>query len=218
VALNRALGLTCPFSLLGPADEVGLDHQNLLAHAGLGCPKHSPYRSVLLHARRMNGFSERSLRSRRLLRTSRYTPFSRRLADVFHAFRAELGLFAVVAAIASLLYLPAHAFWTVVLVSLFHAAVLAPLVPLRTCECALITLWISGEVRTWRTASLCSVARHPNDFSRALSPLPGFHKQADSEDGRFHTRLGADEGGASAHRSLHPHFCAFQLRPTAWLG
>jgi hypothetical protein len=26
------------------------------------------------------------------------------------------------------------------------------------------------------------------------------------------------EGRASAHRSLHLHFCAFQLRPTAWLG
>jgi MFS transporter, PPP family, 3-phenylpropionic acid transporter len=57
-------------------------------------------------------------------------PLAGRLADVFHAFRAELALFAVVAAIASLLYLPAHAFWTVVLVSLFHAAMLAPLVPL----------------------------------------------------------------------------------------
>jgi MFS family permease len=57
-------------------------------------------------------------------------PLAGRLADVFHAFRAELALFAVVAAIASLLYLTAHAFWTVVLVSLFHAAMLAPLVPL----------------------------------------------------------------------------------------
>jgi MFS transporter, PPP family, 3-phenylpropionic acid transporter len=57
-------------------------------------------------------------------------PLAGRVADVFHAFRAELALFAVLAAVASLLYLPAHAHWMIVLVSLFHAAVLAPLVPL----------------------------------------------------------------------------------------
>jgi hypothetical protein len=35
-------------------------------------------------------------------------PFAGRLADVFGAFRLELALFAIAAAVASLLYLPAH--------------------------------------------------------------------------------------------------------------
>jgi MFS transporter, PPP family, 3-phenylpropionic acid transporter len=38
-------------------------------------------------------------------------PFAGRLADVFGAFRIELALFAISAAVASLLYLPAHSFW-----------------------------------------------------------------------------------------------------------
>src|SRR6516162_11929600 len=37
-------------------------------------------------------------------------PFAGRLADVFGAFRLELALFAIAAAVASLLYLPAHYF------------------------------------------------------------------------------------------------------------
>jgi PPP family 3-phenylpropionic acid transporter len=57
-------------------------------------------------------------------------PLAGRLADARHTFRLELAAFAVVAAIALLLYLPAHAFWPLVLVSLFQAAMLAPLVPL----------------------------------------------------------------------------------------
>src|SRR5262249_26533653 len=53
-----------------------------------------------------------------------------RLADVFGAFRVELGLFAILAAAASLFYLPVHSFWLLVLVNLFQAAMLAPLAPL----------------------------------------------------------------------------------------
>src|ERR1700745_766303 len=57
-------------------------------------------------------------------------PFAGRLADVFGAFRLELALFALAAAVASLLYLPAHYFWLLALVNLTQAAMLAPLVPL----------------------------------------------------------------------------------------
>jgi MFS transporter, PPP family, 3-phenylpropionic acid transporter len=57
-------------------------------------------------------------------------PFAGRLADRFHAFRAELAACAILAGSAALVYLAADGFWTVMLVSLFQAAVLAPLVPL----------------------------------------------------------------------------------------
>jgi PPP family 3-phenylpropionic acid transporter len=57
-------------------------------------------------------------------------PVAGRLADVFDTFRLELALFSVVAAMASLLYLPTHHFWLLVLVTLTQAAVLAPLAPL----------------------------------------------------------------------------------------
>ena len=57
-------------------------------------------------------------------------PIAGRLADVFGIFRLELGLFAISAAIPSLLYLPAHSFWLLVLVNLAQAALLAPLAPL----------------------------------------------------------------------------------------
>ena len=57
-------------------------------------------------------------------------PLAGRLADVFHAFRLELAVFAVCAAIAALLYLPSNAFWMIIAVSLLHAVALAPLVPL----------------------------------------------------------------------------------------
>ena len=57
-------------------------------------------------------------------------PIAGRLADVFGIFRLELGLFAISAAVASLLYLPAHSFWLLVLVNLTQAALLAPLAPL----------------------------------------------------------------------------------------
>ena len=57
-------------------------------------------------------------------------PFAGRLADLFQAFRAELAIFAVLAAGAALLYFPVTALWMVVAVSLFQAAALAPIVPL----------------------------------------------------------------------------------------
>src|SRR6516225_6051116 len=57
-------------------------------------------------------------------------PFAGRLADVFGAFRLELALFSISAAVASLLYLPAHVFWMLAFVTLIQAAMLAPLVPL----------------------------------------------------------------------------------------
>jgi MFS transporter, PPP family, 3-phenylpropionic acid transporter len=57
-------------------------------------------------------------------------PLAGRLADRSHAFRLEIAGFAALSAIALLLYLPANAFWILVLVSLFQAAMVAPLVPL----------------------------------------------------------------------------------------
>jgi MFS transporter, PPP family, 3-phenylpropionic acid transporter len=57
-------------------------------------------------------------------------PIAGRLADRFHAFRAELAVCAILAATAALLYLAAHELWSVMAVSLFQAAALAPLVPL----------------------------------------------------------------------------------------
>jgi PPP family 3-phenylpropionic acid transporter len=57
-------------------------------------------------------------------------PLAGRLADVFGAFRLELALFAIAAAVASLLYLPARAFWVLALVNLVQSAMLAPLAPL----------------------------------------------------------------------------------------
>jgi PPP family 3-phenylpropionic acid transporter len=57
-------------------------------------------------------------------------PVAGRFADVFGSFRLELALFAISAAVASLLYLPAHSFWPLVLVTLTQAAMLAPLAPL----------------------------------------------------------------------------------------
>jgi PPP family 3-phenylpropionic acid transporter len=57
-------------------------------------------------------------------------PLAGRLADVFEVFRLELALFSISAAVASLLFLPAHGFWMLALVTLIQAAVLAPLVPL----------------------------------------------------------------------------------------
>jgi MFS family permease len=57
-------------------------------------------------------------------------PVAGRVADVFGSFRLELALFAISAAVASLLYLPAHSFWLLVVVTLAQAAMLAPLAPL----------------------------------------------------------------------------------------
>ena len=72
-------------------------------------------------------------------------PLAGRLADVFGAFRLELALFAISAAVASLLYLPAHAFWMLVLVNLIQAAMLAPLVPLSD---ALALSWARSTMRS----------------------------------------------------------------------
>src|SRR6516165_7337647 len=57
-------------------------------------------------------------------------PLAGRLADVFGAFRLELALFAISAAVASLLYLPARVLWVLALVNLMQSALLAPLAPL----------------------------------------------------------------------------------------
>ena len=57
-------------------------------------------------------------------------PIAGRLADRFHTLRAELAVCAILAAAAALLYLAAHELWSVMAVSLFQAAALAPLVPL----------------------------------------------------------------------------------------
>jgi MFS transporter, PPP family, 3-phenylpropionic acid transporter len=57
-------------------------------------------------------------------------PIAGRIADRRHAFRPELAAFVALSAIALLLFLSATAFWPLVLVCLFQAAMLAPLVPL----------------------------------------------------------------------------------------
>jgi PPP family 3-phenylpropionic acid transporter len=71
-------------------------------------------------------------------------PVAGRFADVFGAFRLELALFAISAAMASLLYLPAHSFWLLILVNLIQAAMLAPLAPLSD---ALALSWSRSTVR-----------------------------------------------------------------------
>jgi MFS transporter, PPP family, 3-phenylpropionic acid transporter len=71
-------------------------------------------------------------------------PLAGRLADVFGAFRLELALFAISAAVASLLYLPTHSFWLLVLVNLIQAAMLAPLAPLSD---ALALSWSRSAMR-----------------------------------------------------------------------
>ena len=71
-------------------------------------------------------------------------PFAGQFADVFGTFRLELALFAIAAAVASLLYLPAQYFWLLALVNLTQAAVLAPLVPLAD---ALALSWSRSTTR-----------------------------------------------------------------------
>jgi PPP family 3-phenylpropionic acid transporter len=77
-------------------------------------------------------------------------PIAGQLADVFGAFRLELGLFAISAGVATLLYLPAYSFWLLVLVNLTQAALLAPLAPLSD---ALALSWSrftkDGEARSF---------------------------------------------------------------------
>jgi MFS transporter, PPP family, 3-phenylpropionic acid transporter len=53
-----------------------------------------------------------------------------RLADRLAAFRAELMICSLLAAAATLAYLPVYGFWAVAALTLLHAAALAPLVPL----------------------------------------------------------------------------------------
>jgi PPP family 3-phenylpropionic acid transporter len=72
-------------------------------------------------------------------------PLAGRVADVFGTFRLELALFAISAAVASLLYLPAHALWMLALVNLMQAAMLAPLVPLSD---ALALSWSRSTMRS----------------------------------------------------------------------
>jgi PPP family 3-phenylpropionic acid transporter len=71
-------------------------------------------------------------------------PLAGRLADVFGTFRLELALFSILAAVATLLYLPAHTLWMLALVTLIQAAMLAPLVPLSD---ALALSWSRSAVR-----------------------------------------------------------------------
>jgi PPP family 3-phenylpropionic acid transporter len=59
-----------------------------------------------------------------------FGPFAGRLAHRFHIFRAELAIFTVLAASAALAYFAVNTLWLAVVVSLFQAAALAPLVPL----------------------------------------------------------------------------------------
>jgi PPP family 3-phenylpropionic acid transporter len=56
--------------------------------------------------------------------------FAGRIADARNAFRAELAIFAVLAAATSLLYLPTQVPWQLAAISLLQAVTLAPLVPL----------------------------------------------------------------------------------------
>jgi len=76
-------------------------------------------------------------------------PLAGRLADVFDVFRLELALFAISAAVVSLLILPSHAFWLLALVTLIQAAMLAPLVPLSD---ALALSWSRSTIRGTRGA------------------------------------------------------------------
>jgi MFS transporter, PPP family, 3-phenylpropionic acid transporter len=54
-------------------------------------------------------------------------PLAGRFADLFHALRGVFSGFAVAAALTAFGYLPAHAFWSVLAVSVIYAAMLAPL-------------------------------------------------------------------------------------------
>jgi MFS transporter, PPP family, 3-phenylpropionic acid transporter len=56
-------------------------------------------------------------------------PIAGRMADRFQIFHIELAVCPILAASAGVLYLATPGFWTVVAVSLFQAATLAPLVP-----------------------------------------------------------------------------------------
>jgi PPP family 3-phenylpropionic acid transporter len=76
-------------------------------------------------------------------------PIAGRLADVFAAFRLEIAIFSIAAAVASLLFLPSHNFWLLALVNLSQAAMLAPLAPLADA----LTLSWSRSPTTGNTAA-----------------------------------------------------------------
>jgi MFS transporter, PPP family, 3-phenylpropionic acid transporter len=71
-------------------------------------------------------------------------PVAGRFADVFRVFRLELSLFAILAAVVSLLYLPAHSLSVLAVVNLTQAGMLAPLAPLSD---ALALSWFRSAGR-----------------------------------------------------------------------
>jgi len=89
-------------------------------------------------------------------------PLAGRAADVYGAFRFELVLFAILAALACLLYLPVHSFWMLALVNLAQAAMLAPLVPLSD---ALALSWSRSTALP--ALSSGNILTH---FSRSIRP------------------------------------------------
>jgi len=84
-------------------------------------------------------------------------PLAGRVADVFAAFRLELALFSIAAAVASVLYLAAHNFWPLALVNLTQAAMLAPLAPLAD---ALALSWSRSTARGNMLRLFCGPARY----------------------------------------------------------
>jgi MFS family permease len=80
-------------------------------------------------------------------------PVAGRLADVFRIFRLELSLFAILAAVVSLLYLPAHSLSVLALVNLTQAAMLAPLgTAVRRTRAVLVSIGEAegfSELRVW---------------------------------------------------------------------
>jgi MFS transporter, PPP family, 3-phenylpropionic acid transporter len=77
-------------------------------------------------------------------------PVAGRFADVFGAFRLELALFSISAAMASLLYLPTHSFGLLILVNLIQAAMLAPLAPLSDARVGGVRIWLGARRRLRR--------------------------------------------------------------------
>jgi PPP family 3-phenylpropionic acid transporter len=104
----------------------------------------SPFLPVFLSARGIEAEALGMLLGATTIVRILSAPLAGRFADVLHAFRPELATFAVLAGIALLLCLPAHAFWPLVLACLFQAAMVAPLVPLSDAM-ALATAQPGGE-------------------------------------------------------------------------
>ena len=86
-----------------------------------------------------------------------FGPFAGRLADRFHAFRAELAMSAILAAMAALSYFAVGAVWMVVVVSLFQAAALAPLVPLADALSLAHARRAQDGIRMGARRGLCDV-------------------------------------------------------------